>query len=191
MNTPQWIDINERRPTEADADCSGMIIQLLECRESIVYNWDDVDGTTHWMPIPPPPKPSPIAPGHNPDKLTCAQVETDKGWRLFEAEELGIYRDLTLEIQAFMRGAWDTNSWAGDCGDFTYRTQKPPGYFLPKPAAKEEPANPLDAPATKRDVLEAIKAMFREMEQVEYRDRCFDAVERSLSASPSKPSRSP
>ena len=34
------------------------------------------------------------------------------------------------------RGRWDTSGWTGDSEHHTYRTAKPPGFFLPAAAAK-------------------------------------------------------
>lgn len=77
-----------------------------------------------------------IAPGHNPDKLTIAQV--GDGWRLLSADETRVYRAATDEIQCWEGARWSAAWWSGSDSGLTYRTQKPPGYFLPKPASYSE-----------------------------------------------------
>lgn len=76
------------------------------------------------------------AAGHNPHGLTVAQVGV--GWRLLAKEEIIKERRLhggdRYAIEAWT-GGWDTTGWAGNEATYTYRTQQPPGFFLPK----EEP----------------------------------------------------
>lgn len=75
-----------------------------------------------------------ICEGHNPGRLTRRQVETDKGWRLLEREEISENRRSIEEIYAWeVTGFWSKVMYHGDCVSITYRTRKPPGYFLPKP----------------------------------------------------------
>lgn len=88
--------------------------------------YDETDVTLHG---------AKIAAGHNPAGLTVAQVGA--GFRLLAPEEIcrakarlnstGFRKD----IQAWERG-WDDSEWAGDSDHKTYRTAKPPGFFLPK-----------------------------------------------------------
>jgi hypothetical protein len=75
---------------------------------------------------------SPVAPGHNPDRLTEAQVGVAEGWRLLAPEEVW---DRPMEDEAVMRwcpevGGWDSG-YIGSLVTCTYRTKRPPGYFLP------------------------------------------------------------
>ena len=76
------------------------------------WNWDYCD---HRI------APSPISPGHNPDKLTEEQVGVKDGWRLLEADEI-ILEGRYLDGIEF----WDETKWLNGChGDskpFTYRT---------------------------------------------------------------------
>lgn len=96
--------------------------------------------------------PSPLAPGHNPDRLTEAQVGVAEGWRLLAPEEV---RDRTPVEQADAsrdlaawsgaKDGWDSG-YAGLLQCFTYRTKQPPGYFLPKPQSYAEALNAAVAP---------------------------------------------
>lgn len=99
-----------------------------------------------------------IAPGHNPDRLTVEQV--GKGWRLLSAAEQAARRRLfydegrqtTIHIQLWNGAAWDSSSWTGRNAETTYRTSKPPGYFLPKkgkPVTRQPVKSQLNAPTTK------------------------------------------
>lgn len=71
-----------------------------------------------------------IAAGHNPDQLTEEQVEVDKGWRLLAPEEIQ-ERPVTADIQMWV-DIWTTFHANGSIKAYTYRTLRPPGYFLPK-----------------------------------------------------------
>lgn len=88
---------------------------------------------------------SPIAAGHNPDKLTEYQVGVKGGWRLLERDEIYDGRGATREIQVWNGQEWITNACFGDEPSLAYRTQKPPGYFLPKPKERK-PLGPEDFP---------------------------------------------
>lgn len=90
---------------------------------------------------------SPIAPGHNPDRLTEAQVGVAEGWRLLAPEEV---RDRTPVEQA--DASRDLAAWSGAkrCWEFgyaglmqcfTYRTKQPPGFFVPQPQSYAEALN--------------------------------------------------
>lgn len=84
-----------------------------------------------------------IAAGHNPAGVTVVQVGA--GWRLLAPEEICGARARTIKtpyrknIQAWeagreagrWAGRWDTSGWTGDSEHHTYRTAKPPGFFLP------------------------------------------------------------
>lgn len=76
-----------------------------------------------------------IAPGHNPDRLTVRQV--GEGWRLLERAEI-VPRPETTEAQYLDRNDRLWSSFAVELNnpDLTYRTQQPPGYFLPKPTVR-------------------------------------------------------
>jgi len=82
-------------------------------------------------------KPDPIAEGHNPDKLTVSQV--GEGWRLLVEEEINIKRSPFNYISGIQ--IHSCGLWRGDCSannyNYAYRTQQPPGYFLPKPEPKK------------------------------------------------------
>jgi len=73
------------------------------------------------------------AAGHNPRGLTVAQVGA--GYRLLAREELtkGVRSpEDRLAIEMWNSG-WSPN-WNGNSVDCTYRTKKPPGFFLPAEA---------------------------------------------------------
>lgn len=84
--------------------------------------------------------PSPIASGHNPDKLTVEQV--GEGWRLLSEEEVGARKEVdepSSHIQQWWNTEWCTKlPFVGHNTNTTYRTQKPEGYFLPKKKVKVE-----------------------------------------------------
>lgn len=71
------------------------------------------------------------APGHNPAQLDEWTVGTHEGWRLLEKEEIRC-REETPDIQAWALNHWEDGSYAGSVSCNTYRTRRPPGYFLPK-----------------------------------------------------------
>lgn len=92
------------------------------------WNWDKGDYRI---------KTDPIAKGHNPDKLTVRQV--GDGWRLLAKEEINVKRNpfkCVCGIEIYFCGLWRDNCSASDY-NYTYRTQQPPGYFLPKPEPKK------------------------------------------------------
>jgi hypothetical protein len=47
-----WIDIRIRKPTKADADKFGNVLQLLQCGRAACYWWDCLTDAVAWMPIP-------------------------------------------------------------------------------------------------------------------------------------------
>jgi hypothetical protein len=76
-----------------------------------------------------------VAPGWNPQRVTRRQL--GEGWRLLERDEIDVTRtefQRTTEIEWWNLDIkkWDSSGWAGSEIDFTYRTQKPAGFFLPK-----------------------------------------------------------
>lgn len=79
-------------------------------------------------------KPEPkLASGYNPDKLTEEQVGIADGWRLLTEEECKPPR-LLSDTEWWAHERWNvsvTGWWSGP--QFTLRTKKPPGHFLPKP----------------------------------------------------------
>lgn len=89
-----------------------------------------------------PPLPSPICAGHNPDRLTEEQVGVAEGWRLLTEEEQKerVGKRGEFSIEGWIDNKWDDlwcgGPWIGRCGLTTYRTKRPPGYFLPKPKAR-------------------------------------------------------
>lgn len=97
------------------------------------WNWDKGDYRI---------KTDPIAKGHNPDKLTVRQV--GDGWRLLAKEEINVKRNpfkCVCGIEIYFCGLWRDNCSASDY-NYTYRTQQPPGYFLPKEKQIAEGHNP-------------------------------------------------
>ena len=76
------------------------------------------------------------AAGHNPRGLTVAQVGA--GWRLLAEEEIIAERRLhggdRYAIEAWIGSGWDATGWAGNEAMYTYRTKKPPGFFVFLPA---------------------------------------------------------
>lgn len=65
---------------------------------------------------------SPIAPGHNPDKLTVSQV--GEGWRLLDGDEIKSRRIDTLKIERWFLGRWDEGvECSGVSNMVTYRTR--------------------------------------------------------------------
>lgn len=74
-----------------------------------------------------------VAEGHNPDKLTEAQVGVKDGWRLLAPKEIAD-RQKTSAIEVWWHPCgWQNGDWIGSDPRSTYRTKMPPGYFLPKP----------------------------------------------------------
>ncbi len=80
--------------------------------------------------------PSDIAPGHNPDNLTNEIVGTKDGWRLLTVEEVKdrFQADNNPDIARWCGCRWHSFV-SGDCELYSYRTKKPPGFFL-KPRMK-------------------------------------------------------
>jgi hypothetical protein len=80
-----------------------------------------------------------VAKGHNPTKLTEEQVGVEDGWRLLAPEELGgVLRHpdhgRSLSLYYDDSGDWDDSDdpCSAIPAEWTYRTKKPVGYFLPK-----------------------------------------------------------
>ena len=72
------------------------------------------------------------AAGHNPHRLTVAQVGA--GYRLLAREEIinGVRSpEEQLAIEMWDNSGWSPD-WNGNSVDCTYRTKKPPGFFLPR-----------------------------------------------------------
>ncbi len=88
-----------------------------------------------------------VAPGHNPDKLTFAQV--GEGYRLLSTEEWNHIHSQNGSGETLDMWSNHTRWIAGGngyCVSVTYRTNKPAGYFLPKPK-KIVPREAADYPA--------------------------------------------
>lgn len=117
-----------------DAALNSGLQTLWQPTSSLSWNWHNYDYRV---------APSPIAPGHNPDQLTEEQVEVKFGWRLLTEEEIG-ERPPTFDIQLYTARGWATDKVSGDVRDYTYRTRRPPGFFLPKPAPKLRPISAKD-----------------------------------------------
>jgi hypothetical protein len=47
----RWRDIRFEKPTEADADRRGSVLQLLDNGRICSWNWSSMEGTVAWMPI--------------------------------------------------------------------------------------------------------------------------------------------
>lgn len=77
-----------------------------------------------------------IAEGWNPDNLTEDQVGVKDGWRLLTKEEHEANREVD-ETQFWDHTDWhpEVDSWY--TGNEPLRTKKPPGYYLPRPEARE------------------------------------------------------
>ncbi len=90
--------------------------------------------------------PSPIAPGHNPDRLTEAQVGVADGWRLLAPEEVwpGRGARIDLDMWSSPQGMWLVGG-SGASAVVTYRTKQPPGFFLPQPPKPQSYAEALNA----------------------------------------------
>ena len=55
----EWIALSERKPTEKDANKHGRVLALFDDGVSITIEWNsEYSSWTHWMPVPPPPKPA-------------------------------------------------------------------------------------------------------------------------------------
>lgn len=159
MNTKEnSIDIYEYRTDLTTIERLRYIAAVCEAHESgqpveMISINDWAPDEEHWSPMPKPsteeiikgfrphwlayriarPK---IAEGHNPDKLTEAQVGVQDGWRLLTVEENtslihAFGKTDGIEYWSRMGGQWDSCA-AGGCA-FTYRTKNPPGHYLPKP----------------------------------------------------------
>lgn len=94
------------------------------------------------------------AAGCNPAGLTVAQVGA--GWRLLVREEIVKRRRLLGDDRHGLEkweNFWDSTGWNGNAAGATYRTKKPPGFYLPdfeyevRKIAKERPAEPAPAGA--------------------------------------------
>ncbi len=99
-----------------------------------------------------------IAEGHNPDELTEEQVGVKYGWRLLSPEEVD-YRAKSNPLPTNEINVWNTeegetrHEWILVAVDpfgyhraSTYRTKRPPGFFLPK-TKKQVPLEASDIPA--------------------------------------------
>lgn len=76
--------------------------------------------------------PNARAAGHNPHGLTVAQVGV--GYRLLAREEIidGVRSpEEQLAIEMWDNIGWSPG-WNGNSVSYTYRTKKPPGFFLPR-----------------------------------------------------------
>ncbi len=82
-----------------------------------------------------------IAEGHNPDRLTNAEVGVTDGWRLLSRAEVehrasqpNLKPTRNLQIaDDFARGRWIDALAMGNALSFVYRTKLPAGHFLPRP----------------------------------------------------------
>lgn len=56
----RWISVEDRPPTEDDADDNGFVVAYTTENKKIIARWTDVrrfnEFVTHWMPLPQPPK---------------------------------------------------------------------------------------------------------------------------------------
>ena len=122
---------------------AGIIARAAEeatAAASAVIGDEEVNLAVYGAEAPTEPIASPIAQGHNPAKLTEVQVGVAAGWRLLAREEIAT-RESTTDIAAWVWSNRWTSPWRGSCGACTYRTKKPPGYFLPKPTSYAEALN--------------------------------------------------
>ncbi|MEO0793511.1 MAG: dATP/dGTP diphosphohydrolase domain-containing protein [Verrucomicrobiota bacterium] len=87
-------------------------------------------------------KVSPIAKGHNPDKLAVEQVGVSDGWRLWTKAEIDFIKKPTkwhaAEVFISREERWGRFYGFTFREAETYRTDKPEGYFLPQEPAKPE-----------------------------------------------------
>ncbi len=91
---------------------------------------------------------SPIAQGHNPERLTEEQVGVKDGWRLISREEQEPWKGRIMQGD-LVEVLWNCGQWipSGIGGViFTYRTKQPVGYFLPKTKTRV-PLEAKDIPA--------------------------------------------
>jgi len=74
--------------------------------------------------------PDAIAPGHNPDKLTNAQVGVADGWRLSQSDEISDEPEDYEETQWWETDHWSfTGPWSALSGRCTLRTKNPPDFY--------------------------------------------------------------
>jgi hypothetical protein len=84
------------------------------------------------------PAPDEVAKGHNPMKLTNAQVGVSEGWRLLEKDELrgqGPGQHDGVEFCFSQELSWRSQFYEVSAADeygWTYRTKNPPGFYLEK-----------------------------------------------------------
>lgn len=57
MNSNDWINVKDRRPTRQDADNSGKVLGYADVFGVIIDHWEH-PYSTHWMPLPPRPESS-------------------------------------------------------------------------------------------------------------------------------------
>lgn len=118
-----------------------------------VWNWGDYNYRLAPDPL------DAIAPGHNPAKLTVRQV--GEGFRLWSEDEIGSPSDAKTKY-------WDGIRWhevafqgAATCAEDTYRTRKPPGYFLPKPEPARYTVEEIIQTCIDQDVWAGLSEAFR------------------------------
>ena len=121
-----WDNVNE--PNSVRTDELGIVDRFVV--SPWTYFTDKPPG--YWLPKPK------IAEGHNPDNVTEEQVGVSQGWRCLSTEEVLARKgkDSTEDIEAWSKpsGAW-FGYMVGNYVGLTYRTKRPPGYFLdPTPA---------------------------------------------------------
>lgn len=105
--------------------------------------------------------------GHNPDELTPARVEVAYGYRLLSLEEIKgrvttETGDTGIEIWAPYGRRWQSRA-TGNVASFSYRTLKPPGYYLPRITDTTPPAGkPLVDPGERLDRITRILEQLNE-----------------------------
>lgn len=122
MKPPRDLTATEVAWRDAEARGKGRRVHPPSCAL-----YDETDVTLHG---------AKIAAGHNPAGVTVAQVGA--GWRLLAPEEIAPpdSREYTEGIQRWIVPNWDGSKWRGTDATGTFRTAKPPGFFLPAAAAK-------------------------------------------------------